>query len=101
MAMQGIDVEAAVGRKITSLETGADDEKSKDKEMGIENVEPATPKREAEEEIGGEEKRIKGDVTSTDEDVELVDADGKSEDEKKVGEEGETKGADAVDTTTV
>lgn len=93
LAMQGIDVEAAVGRKIATTD-GADE-----KPVEEEAIEPATPKREAEEEIGGEEKRVKEDVK--DEDVELVDADGKAEDEKKVDEEGENKGTDVVDTTTV
>ena len=94
IAMQGIDVEAAVGRKIESVD-GEDDEKPEKKDV----PESITPKREAEEEIGGEEKRVKEDVK--DEDVELVDAGGKAEDEKKVGEEGGNKGADTVDTSTV
>jgi hypothetical protein len=94
VAMQGIDVEAAVGRKIASMD-GGDDDKPEEKEA----TESATSKREAEEEIGGEEKKVKGDAK--DEDVELTDVDGKAEDEKKVGEEGENKGADAVDNSNI
>lgn len=86
-AMQGIDVEAAVGRKISSLD-GAVDEKPQD-EAEMADAAPLPPKREAEEELGGEEKRVKEDVST---DVELADADGRSEDEKKIGDEGETKG---------
>lgn len=93
MAMQGIDIEAAVGRKIGTMD-GADDEKLEGKEI----VGMATPKRGAEEEIGGEEKRVKEDVK--DEDVELMGADGKAE-EKKIGEKGENEGADAVDTSSI
>ena len=85
MGMQGIDVEAAVGRKV--------EVKPKDEEAGA----PVTPKREAEEEMGADEKRFKEDV----EDMELVNADGKGEDDKKVGEDGENKGPDTVDTSTV
>jgi hypothetical protein len=102
MAMQGINIEAAVGRKVGGMD-GADDEEVKDEAVQDEDLineeiaEPATPKREAEEEIGGEEKRLKENMK--DEDIELVDADGKSEGETKVGGEGENKGADAVDTT--
>jgi hypothetical protein len=90
ISLQGIDVEAAVGRKIDSTE----EDITKDQV----DVEPSTPKREADEELGGEEKRVKEDVKE--EDFELVDADGHDPDEKAVGEEGENEGADAVDTTT-
>ncbi|KAG0651736.1 hypothetical protein D0Z07_2032 [Hyphodiscus hymeniophilus] len=96
--MQGIDVEAAVGRKIGGMD-GADDEEARDEKPTDETAQPATPKREAEEEIGGEEKRLKEEVKN--EDVELVDADGKAEEETKVGEKGENRGADAVDTTSI
>jgi len=88
MAMQGIDVEAAVGRKIEPRETKVEE---KDPEA------PSTPKREAEEELGADAKRLKDENMAGD--VEIVDADGKSEDEKKVGEEGENKGADGVEAT--
>jgi hypothetical protein len=97
MAMQGIDIEAAVGRKLVVEEDEVKDEHVEDEKSKEETTtRPATPKREAEEEIGGEEKRLKEEV---DEDVEIVDADGKTENEPKVGEQGENKGADAVDTT--
>ncbi len=36
-----------------------------------------------------------------DETMDVVDADGKTTSEPKFGEEGENKGADAIDTTTV
>jgi hypothetical protein len=83
MALQGIDIEAAVGRKLSS--------KSEEEEE-----KPGTPKREADEEIGGESKRARSE--SEDEEVkkdkegntELVDADGES----KASE-------DAVDTSPV
>jgi hypothetical protein len=86
MAMQGIDIEAAVGRKLTSKSKEEEEEK------------PGTPKREADEEIGGETKRARSESESEDEEVkkdeegntELVDADG----EPKASE-------DAVDTSTV
>ena len=82
--MRGIDIEAAVGRRIEAGEAEGKEEEVTD---------TVAPKREAEEEIGGEEKRLKEDV----EDLELADAD---QDEKKV-EKGEDNGADAVDTATV
>jgi len=93
VTMQGIDVEAAVGRRVGDT-GGADDEKPVD-----ELKEPATPKREAEEELGGEEKRVKEGVEEKE--AELVDPDGKTDSEEKVGEEGENKGADAIDATAV
>jgi hypothetical protein len=84
MAMQGIDVEAAVGRKLTS--------KSEEEEK------PGTPKREADEEMGGESKRARSESGGSEDeevkkDTELVDAEGES----KISENGE----DAVDTSTV
>lgn len=87
--MQGIDVEAAVGRRGEVKEEGA-----------------GTPKREADEEMGNVEKRVKeaeveGKEEEEEDEMVLVDADGRTEGEKKVGEEGENKGADAVDATTV
>ncbi|TVY49836.1 hypothetical protein LOCC1_G000465 [Lachnellula occidentalis] len=93
-SLRGIDVEAAVGRK-----AGVKDE---DEDMKKEDeVEPSTPKRNAEEEIGADEKRVKEDATEDDDDMVLVDADGKTEDVKKIGEEAENKGPDAVDATTI
>lgn len=127
--MRGIDIEAAVGRKIEAVEN--DDEVDVRREEGSEA--PGTPKREADVEMGGEEKKVKigedaktetetktgaGTKTETetevevktksetksdgdgDGDAEIVDADGKATDEPKVGEKGETKGADIVDSTT-
>ncbi|KAH8679856.1 hypothetical protein BGZ60DRAFT_481374 [Tricladium varicosporioides] len=107
VSMQGIDVEAAVGRKAESAtEEGT---KMEDEGATTSAGAPSTPKREAEEEIGGDGKRVK-DETDMDtgldvettvklEDIELVDTDGKNVDEPKVSEEGENKGADMVDTT--
>lgn len=106
VGMQGIDIEAAVGRRLDT-KTDDDDEEDVEKqvmdeeEAAAESKEPSTPKRDADEEMGGEEKRIKSDEGAKSEDVEIVDADGRAADEKKVGDEGETKGPDAVDTTTV
>ncbi|KAH6669384.1 hypothetical protein B0J14DRAFT_118155 [Halenospora varia] len=105
--MQGIDVEAAVGRK---AEPATEEEvKIEDGGTATAAETPLTPKREAEEEIGGDEKRVKDEMdmdtgpdaetTVKPEDIELVDADGKTADEPKVDEEGENKGSDAVDTT--
>ena len=93
---QGIDVEAAVGRKV---EVKDEDEDVK-KEDQLET--PSTPKRDAEEEIGADEKRVKEDATADDDDdMVLVDADGRMEDVKKISEEGEDKGPDAVDAPTI
>ena len=110
VGMQGIDVEAAVGRKIApkpdpSVSTAKDDAKEEEEKAET----PTTPKREAEEELTGEGKKAKVDsmegVTlesvAGKTDIEIVDADGKTEDEPKVGEKGENKGGDAVDMSTV
>ena len=90
LSMQAIDVEAAVGRKVA---------KEVPKAMELEVDAPTTPKREAEEEIGADEKRPK--VAAKDEDVGLVEADVKIEEDKKMGDEGKAEGADAVDSSTV
>ncbi|KAG4411630.1 hypothetical protein IFR04_015229 [Cadophora malorum] len=104
VGMQGIDIEAAVGRRLDPKSDGEEEDVEKEvkdeEEATAESKEPSTPKRDADEELGGEEKRVKADDAKS-EDVDIVDADGKTADEKKVGEEGETKGPDAVDTTTV
>ena len=115
VGMQGIDVEAAVGRRIApkpdpstslaSVSTAKDD--AKEEEEKVET--PTTPKREAEEELTGEGKKAKVDtmdgvIPESDAgktDIEIVDADGKTEDEPKVGEKGENKGGDAVDMSSV
>lgn len=109
VAMQGIDIEAAVGRKLTKTKEDEDmkpeDEEEESKGKQVERA--STPKREAEEELTSEGKRLKSEEPESeakvkeDQDVEIVDADGKAASDKKTGEEGETKGADAVDTTTV
>jgi len=90
--MQGIDVEAAVGRRAEGHE-----------EIKSES-EPTTPKREAVEEIEGESKRLKVEEEANkgdDEEMVLVDADGKAEGEEKVGEGMENVSADVVDTSPV
>ncbi|KAH7319500.1 hypothetical protein BKA65DRAFT_103375 [Rhexocercosporidium sp. MPI-PUGE-AT-0058] len=109
VGMQGIDIEAAVGRKLDVKQDDEEEEEEavekqvKEEEGKFEEgrEEPSTPKRDADTEMGGEEKRVKAEEGVKSEDVEVVDADGKTADEKKTGEEGETKGPDAVDTTTV
>jgi hypothetical protein len=85
VGMQGIDVEAAVGRR--SAEQGVSD---------MEAITPTTPKREADEQLGSGSKRVKEEAE--DENMELVDADGRS---AQVGEGGENVGADAIDSSTV
>jgi hypothetical protein len=110
IGMQGIDIEAAVGRKLTrevkedeDMKPEEDEEESKGKDV----ERSSTPKREAEVELTGEGKRLKSEEpestsdTKEDEDMETVDADGNLPSDTKVGSEGETKGADAVDTTSV
>jgi hypothetical protein len=92
VAMQGIDVEAAVGRRAEGV---------------AEEPAPTTPKREAEEEMVSGNKRlrdetsIKSEPQGEDETMVLVDADGKEETEAKVGEDGENAGPDAIDTSSI
>jgi hypothetical protein len=88
MAMQGIDVEAAVGRKAEIREEVKPERK--------EGEAPGTPKREADDELGPNAKRPKED--KTDEDTEIVNVDGKTEEEEKVSEEGGNEAE--VDTST-
>jgi hypothetical protein len=111
--MQGIDVEAAVGRRIEpkpDSSSASSEQKEDGKVEGEEKTEaPTTPKREADEELAGEGKKVKVDSTTEPEsepaaesmDVEVADADRKAEVEAKVGEAGENKGGDAVDMSTV
>jgi hypothetical protein len=87
LAMHGIDVEAAVGRRAERDDGEADREERP----------PTTPKREAEEDLQGPSKKAKED----DADMELVDADGRTELEPKFGEKGESRGSDAIDTSSV
>jgi hypothetical protein len=104
--IQGIDIERAVGRKIDGSSTveGADDEIKDEVEMDVVDKTPSTPKREAEDDIGGSEKKrakseeVKSDGKDTE--MPLVDTAGaKGEDE---AEEDETKkDSDAVDTTSL
>ncbi|PVH69587.1 hypothetical protein DL98DRAFT_522105 [Cadophora sp. DSE1049] len=105
VGMQGIDIEAAVGRRLDSKTDDEEEDVEKqvkdEEEAAAESKEPSTPKRDADEEMGGEEKKFKAGEGVKSDDVEIVDADGKAADEKKFGEEGETKGPDAVDTTSV
>lgn len=75
MAMQGIDVEAAVGRKVDVKEVKKEEEADT----------PGTPKREAEEELGPDPKRPKEEVTE--EDRGISDADRKMEVEGKLEED--------------
>ncbi|KAF8852198.1 hypothetical protein BDZ45DRAFT_630681 [Acephala macrosclerotiorum] len=118
IAMQGIDIEAAVGRKINPEPVKEDeDEKMETEEEEAEESKgktpeaPSTPKREAEDELSGELKRVRSESENVveeaapkekeDEKMEEADADGKTSEEPKDGERGENKGAGAVDTTTV
>lgn len=115
MGMQGIDVEAAVGRRIApkpsseAASATSTDAPESNVEGGEEKVEaPTTPKREADEDLSGEGKKVKVDSSADSDppatenmDIEIVDADGKAEDEAKVGEKGENKGGDAVDMSSV
>jgi hypothetical protein len=92
VAMQGIDVEAAVGRRA---------------EEAVEEPAPTTPKREADEELGSGNKRIREEASTKterqgeDESMVLVDADGNEETEEKVGAAGENAEPDAIDTSAV
>ncbi|KAF3021510.1 hypothetical protein E8E14_011697 [Neopestalotiopsis sp. 37M] len=98
LEMQGIDVEAAVGRKATESHTSpepkplaAEDNKTKEaKEGGDDKMEgvvesssasvrSATPKREAEDELEGERKKIKEDSGAASSDAQEP---GKEEDKK-------------------
>lgn len=89
VAMQGIDVEAAVGRRAEVKE----EVKPEEEEAEV----PGTPKREAEEALAPDAKRPKEDVDQ--EDVEVIDTNDKSEEERKAAkeEEVENKEADVED----
>jgi hypothetical protein len=111
--MQGIDVEAAVGRRIEPKPDSSSASSEQKEDGKVEEEEkteaPTTPKREADEELASEGKKVKVDSTTEAEsepaaesmDVDVVDADGKAEDAAKVGEAGENKGGDAVDMSSV
>jgi hypothetical protein len=110
VGMQGIDVEAAVGRRIAPKPDPSTSSAKVDAKEEEEKAEtPTTPKREAEDELTGEGKKAKVDSMegvipesgAGKMDIEIVDADGKTEDEPKVGEKGENKGGDAVDMSSV
>lgn len=94
--MQGIDVEAAVGRRAE----GHGDVKG---ETG-----PTTPKRDAEDGMESANKRVKDDgnvkteaIRVDPDEMVVVDVDGRSEEDGKVGEKRENVGADTVDTSTL
>jgi len=99
--MQGIDIEAAVGRRLPADFKSQEDESNVEGEEKVEA--PTTPKREAEDELAGEGKKLKTDAESEAKteamDVDIVDADGKATDSSKISEEGESKDAAAMDTT--
>jgi len=82
--MTGIDVEAAVGRK---LEPKEDDVK-----VEAQPQRPSTPKRVAEENIGADEKRLK-EGEGKDTEMESMDADENAEEDMKSSESGENKGS--------
>ncbi|KAI9047839.1 hypothetical protein LZ554_008547 [Drepanopeziza brunnea f. sp. 'monogermtubi'] len=110
--MRGIDIEAAVGRKIEV--ENEDEEANREDEVkdGEMSETPGTPKREADVAMESDEKkRVKsnecGEASSAEEadvdadtDTAIVDADGKTAAESEMGDDGETKGVDAVDTKT-
>lgn len=91
MDLQGIDVEAAVGRKKEVKEEVKLEEKEVER--------PSTPKREAEEELGPDAKRTKEEIPEDtndqvkDEDTEIKDAEVKNEEETKFIDEAETEDA--------
>jgi hypothetical protein len=88
VAMQGIDIEAAVGRRAEAVKEPA----------------PTAPKREAIEELENENKRMRDEASiqaepqDEDETMLLLDADGNEEIEAKLGEAVENAGLDAIDT---
>lgn len=88
--MRGIDIEAAVGRKLdVKVGEEADEVQVEKEEIEKESQgEPSTPKREADVEMGGEQKRVKSDEEVEKEDAVIVDADEKTEDKAKVEEQG-------------
>ena len=120
--LKGINVEAAVGRRAEGREEVDDDVKEEQEEEEERPATPITPKRlgdelpvegkrvkleEAKDEAEGrssgeiEVKDEKEPVKSEDQNVKMIDADGKTEDEKKIGEGGENVGPDAVDSSTL
>lgn len=116
LEMQGIDVEAAVGRKATESHTSspepkptdtgvdADAAKPEDKNAGTADVKMAdvafprdrseTPKREAEEELEGERKKLKEDDAAA-VDITTTPADVESSEQMKTEAESEDKADDA------
>lgn len=86
VGMQGIDIEAAVGRKV---EKELADIEKQDGER------PDAPKREAEEEIGSAEKKLKMDETQGDIDIEDAD---KAEQNSQVDSEGKDEEAESAST---
>ena len=90
VGMQGIDVEAALGRRI-EVQKEDDEEGEEDVKMDDGN---RTPKREAEEEQSGDEKRVKDD-----EDTEIKDADEKTEEETTIDEKTKTDTKPEEETT--
>ena len=103
--MQGINVEAAVGRKLEPVKAEEGEEgKAPDDEQGA-GEGRSTPKREADDASGGDEKRLKDEKAGEDSDTEIPDADagGKTEGEAAGGEKEEESevagdGADAAKT---
>jgi hypothetical protein len=98
LGMQGIDVEAAVGRR-------GEEYNEIDSSDGAPT--PTTPKREASEELGSGSKRVKDGASAKrepqgeDETMVSIDTDGKEETEMKFGEAGENTGAASIDTSGV
>lgn len=106
VALHGIDVEAAVGRRAEKPHDEEEGKKEEESDIDMDEGDK-TPKRSAEDAEESPEKRVKEEQEEDkkgekdDKDVVLADVDGKTEDEPKVGDKGENKGADAVDTSTI
>ncbi|KAI6708470.1 hypothetical protein JHW43_009002 [Diplocarpon mali] len=111
--IMGIDVEAAVGRKLKAASLSARAKGGRNGDEDLADRHPGIPKREAHDVGGGEEKKAKkkaatgaGTETETetgsdgDMDFVIVDADGTTADEAKDGEPGEKRGADVAGGTT-
>ena len=85
VAMQGIDIEAAVGRKIEKEAAEAGNQE--------ETELPGTPKREAEDELGAAGKRLKTEEDAQGEgDIDIKDTDKTEQGNQGDSEEGKDKG---------
>lgn len=90
VGMQGIDVEAAVGRRVDAKE---DESEGADEQVG---ELPLTPKREAEDNIGAAEKRLRTDGKGPEIEAGNVDGAEKKADTEALDKETGTKDAAAI-----